>query len=192
MRMELARADAEPLTDADAFEALFTRVVRPEGPLAHELAAVGWPPPAPAARYTTQLWRAVLDVACRHAFPGLPREAALRALGERWVDAFFHTATGRLIGATLPLVGPERAVRLLPRYMMMTHSGVDVVARAEGPGRWLLEARQRLPSPHFTAGYVQGGLRRTGAAGERVEVLEHGPGGYRLRLAWDAPALRHP
>lgn len=185
MRVEWAQTEAEPQTDAGVFEALLVRVVRPEGPLAQELARVGWPPPAPAPRYATQLWRSVLEVASRHAFPALSREAALRALGQRWVEAFFETTGGRLIGATLPLMGPERAVRLLPRYIMMVRSGVDAVARAEGPGRWVLEVRERLPSPHFVSGYIEAGMQRTGATGGRVEVLEQRPDGYRLRLTWD-------
>lgn len=174
--------------DASAFEGLFVRALQPRGPFADALRAAGFDPEAPLLpRYPARAWRECVEVARHFTFPELAPEAGLRALGARFLGGFLETLTGRLIGGTLPRVGPAGLMKVLPRYLLMARAGVDVHATREDACAWRLEARDPHGLPDFLAGYLEAGLGRAGAAGGRVAVLERRPEGFTLRVAWDPP-----
>src|SRR4051812_5671199 len=100
-------AGADGLVDQTAFEGLFVRALRLEasnGAFVADLAAVGYDPRAPLAKYPAKVFHDALRVACRHEYPGMPEDKALVELGRRFIDGFFATIVGKLVSTMLPFL----------------------------------------------------------------------------------------
>lgn len=68
-------------TQGSFFEGLFIRSLKASGAFASALKECGFDPHQPRALYPIEVWNAALEVAWRHCYPTLEREAAYRELG---------------------------------------------------------------------------------------------------------------
>ena len=113
----------------------------------------------------------------------MPLPEAKRQLGTRFIEGFLQTLAGRALGVMLPMLGPERALPRVPRFMAMGAPALTGAAREEAPRSWRVEVRAPSANPDFDAGLVEAGLRRTGSA-VRATVLECGQDRYVLGVSW--------
>lgn len=174
---------AEQRTALAAFEGLFQRTLKAEGSFRQELRVAGFDMDAPKAIYPTEVWNRCIDVALRHTGRGKNREEALRALGKVLIDGFFQTIVGSVIAVGLPMLGPERVVQRLPRYITSTSLGVQMTMEKLGERRYLLRSRDAYALPELTAGVIEGGLLRTKTNVTAV-VVERSAEAYTLELRW--------
>lgn len=179
--------EAEPTISQGVLEGLFCRALRPQGAFREELRRVGFDPDALQPAYTPGTWDAALSVAARHVHPGLPREEALEQLGEAFIDGWFQTLTGRLVGVAAPVLGPDGALKWLSRLWEVGAPGTEVASWREAPGDWRFTVRHPSPQPRFDLGLVRAGLRRAGVKAT-VELLERDAEGYCARVRWPSPS----
>lgn len=174
---------AEQRTALAAFEGLFQRTLKAEGPFKQELRVAGYDMDAPKAIYPTEVWNRCIDVALRHVTPGKKREEALRELGRVLIDGFFQTIVGSVIAVGLPMLGPERVVQRLPRYITSTSLGVKMTMEKLGERRYLLRSLDAYALPELTAGLIEAGLLRTKTT-VTATVVERAPDAYALEIRW--------
>ena len=177
-------ARPEPTTKAAVFEGLFDRVLRPRGAFAAELREAGYDPQHRRAEYPTHVFHACLEVARRHAHPGLSVDAANHQLGRALAEGYLSTLVGALVSSTFPLLGPDGVLRQLHRVWARGQPDVRVVTERVGERHWrvLMEGGDVLA--HVGAGSLERGLEPTGAHGVRCEVLEAAPTRFVLRVTW--------
>lgn len=169
-----------------AFEGLFRRVLEPQGAFLEELKQVGYDPEHERASYSLQVWDAALKTAARHVHPAVPRDEALRRLGEAFLAGFFETLTGKLVSAALPLMGGDALLKQLPRGWAVAAPGTVVEARQEAPGRWELVVRHPSPQPEFDLGLLTSLMKRVRAQDASIRLVGRRPDGYTVQLRWAA------
>jgi uncharacterized protein (TIGR02265 family) len=179
-------ASDELTISQSAFEGLFRRVLNPQGAFLEELKQVGYDPAHERASYSLQVWDAALKTAARHVHPGVPREEALRRLGEAFLGGFFETLTGKLVSAALPLMGGDTLLKQLPRAWAVAAPGTVIDARQEAPGRWELVVRHPSPQPDFDVGLLTALMRRVRAQGASIQLVDPRPDGYTMQVRWTA------
>lgn len=167
-----------------SFEALLAGLGPAHLPALREaLRGLGVDPDALHERYPLSLWRRALEAAAAIALPQLPEAEAQRQLGARVVRGFSTTVVGRVFALAAPLLGPERCMGYMPRYLSAAREDLVVDARMEGPRRWTLDIRDVEPRPYFVAGSVEAVLRLAHAEAH-AELTAERPGGYTLRVTW--------
>ena len=166
-----------------AFEGLFQKTLKADGEFRRELRVAGYDMDAPKAFYPSEVWNRCIDVALRHVTPGKKREEALRALGKVLIDGFFQTIVGSVISVGLPMLGAERVVQRLPRYITSTSLGVKMTVEKMGERRYLLRSIDAYALPELTAGLIEAGLLRTKTAGTAT-VGERPPDAYAVEVRW--------
>jgi uncharacterized protein (TIGR02265 family) len=175
----------EGTTDLDVFDALFARALQPTGDFARALKEAGWDPQQRRARYPMSVWRACVLVACRHAYPELPEAEALWHLGRRFVGHYLQTVAGQLVAVGLPLLGPERGLKYLPRAVAAVQPRLKLVISKLGPRHWRLAVREPDPLPGFGAAIVHEALVVAGAREPQVTVAAHDATGWTLEARWE-------
>jgi len=169
-------------TDASVFEALFVRLLQPQGAFKEELRAAGYNPDRPEMRYPNPVLLAALDVAARHVYPQLPRESAHRKLGQRFTDRYFTTILGRITRTLVISLGVERFVMQLPKFVSLSATGVAVTVTRLGRGEFKLVYVCQSQSPDFIAGSLEGGVDNLSAFNLRAEVVRRQPAEFELRV----------
>jgi len=170
------------MTDGSVFEALFARLLQPQGAFREELRATGYDPDFPDLRYPNAVLLAALDVAARHVYPELSREQAHRKLGQRFTDRYFTTILGRITRTLVLSLGVDRFVMQIPKIVHLSATGVTVTVRKLGPGQFQLVYACEAQSPDFIAGSLEGGVDNLSAFNLRAEVVRREPDGFELRL----------
>jgi uncharacterized protein (TIGR02265 family) len=107
----------EPMVARSVLEGLFVHALQPEGAFAKELHAVGFDAGKQAPRYPQKVLVRGLDVAWQHRFPALSRNEAWQQLGKLFIEGYFQTTVGRLIGFSVPALRPTRFVSMIPTYV---------------------------------------------------------------------------
>jgi uncharacterized protein (TIGR02265 family) len=172
------------ITRGVAFEGMFVRTLQPTGAFAEALRAAGYDVSAPPrAEYPTPVWQACLEVARQHTFPTLPRAEGERRLGRRFIDGFFETLTGKMLGATLPMLGPGMVLQKLKRAWGSSQPSLELLSEELAPGSWRVTLRERGIMADFCAGLLEGLLERTRVQAQ-VAVLERSPEHCVLTARW--------
>lgn len=169
-----------------AFEGLFGRVLKPQGAFREALKRVGYDMDREVPAYPLATWDAALKVAARHAHAGVPQDEALRRLGAAFLGGFFETITGRLVSATLPMLGADTLMKKLPRPWAAAAPGTVVETRQLAPGRWEIQVRHPSPQPDFDTGMLTTLLGRVRARDVAVHFVERRPDGYTAEVRWAA------
>ncbi len=168
-------------TDNSIFEALFQRALKVDQKFAEDLRRIGYDPVRPEPKYPTVVFERALDVAHRHAFPGLsPQEADWR-LGGLLSENWFETLLGKVVAVGLPLLGAERVVATLPRRFKM---GADVGCAVEklGDRHWVVKLEDGT-RPELVAGALEAALKRTRVA-PTLRVEGRGAQGCSIVITW--------
>lgn len=136
--------------------------------------------------YPFETWVRCVAIAAEALHPGQPEAVSWRALGERMVDGYRETFTGRLMFRVLQLLGPQRLVaraeqnfRSGNNYTEVRHSDlatnvVELWVNEPGPTRYVVQ------------GAMLGTLRaaRPGDAGVRVDVVDFTAESVTFRVSW--------
>lgn len=166
-----------------AFEGLFQRALKADGRFRDELRLAGYDMERPRATYPTEVWNRCIDVALRHTQPHAKREDGLRGLGKVLIDGFFQTIVGSVIAVGLPMLGVERVVQRLPRYITSTSIGVSMTVEKVRDRAYRLRSQDAFALPELTAGLIEAGVLRTRTA-VKATVIERDPGSYALDITW--------
>jgi uncharacterized protein (TIGR02265 family) len=152
-----ATAASAAYVEGSILESLFQRALRPTGAFAEDLRKAGYDVDRPEPRYPLEVLSRTLAVACRHAYPGKTEPEALHALGLRFGAAFYETIIGKVIGATMPMLGPDRIIQSLPKRMKVGTDDPCTVERVSERS-WRIRVGPSI-IPHFAAGAVDATLR---------------------------------
>ncbi len=152
--------------------------------LEQRLSACGLPPRGtrkPGYRYAE--WKALVQTAREHLFPGVSEEEGYRRLGVRFVEAYFEGLIGKTVAALCRLVGPKRT---LARATQNFRSGNNfTVCRLTERGPNLFEFWiNAVEHPGFTAGILEGGLRVAGAKDIDVHIAGNAGDAWTFRITW--------
>lgn len=168
-----------------SLDALFRHMLKPEPALAEKLRQAGYDPDHPQATYSTETYKACLELAREHLFPGLMPDEGWRRLGRLWVEGFAQTAVGAVLAAAARVIGPERVLARLPSYMRAGREDMTMDVDALGPRVWRLVVTDPLePRPQLTAGVVDFIMGLTGVRSTTVTVESEAPGRYELCVRW--------
>lgn len=172
------------VTRGTVFEALFVRALKPSGRFAEELRAAGYDPAVPPrAEYPTQVWRRCAEVARRHTFPQLPAAEGERRLGNLFIEGFLQTLAGKMLGATLPLLGPDTLLQKLPRAWVSSQPNLTVTTARVGERHWTVTLREEGILAEHCAGLLEGILRRARVTPE-LTVVERSGSHCVLAVRW--------
>jgi|JI10StandDraft_1071094.scaffolds.fasta_scaffold42712_3 uncharacterized protein (TIGR02265 family) len=169
--------------DNALFEGLFVRALAVSGPLADELAALGYDLKRPQPRYPASVLVACLGAAHRGLAPELEEGEALRQFGTRFVEGFRQTILGRVATTALPILGPARFLQKLPGRFRSIRHDASVTVEATGAHSARLVFNDPVPLGAFFAGVVESALRLSGAASPKVEVTSSATG-YSFVATW--------
>ena len=166
------------------FESLFVRGLQVDDALAAELRAAGYDPQQMQVRYPNRVFNACVAAAHRHLYPALSVEAAHREMGHAYVRGFLKTLVGRVIGAMLPLMGPQRLLGRMPEYMRLGEAPLSASLRALGPQDYALDfEHDGNILPHMVAGIVEEALAQARTVAS-LETQVHDAKRFTLRARW--------
>lgn len=99
------------------FEGLFIKALEPKGAFREALRQKGFDVDHRLPRYPATVWVNCVDVAAGELYPKRSREAAWEVLGEHFIEGYFQTLIGRMIGSTLPFLSPRTFLMRAPRFI---------------------------------------------------------------------------
>ena len=166
--------DTQAMIQGSMFEALFERRLKPSGAFLQDLIQAGYDPSHPEVEYPEAVLINCVEVARRHAFPELPPKDGEFRVGQELSDGFLgETLAGKVMSAAMPLVGPERIIRSLPRRFKSGTDGEAPEVEQLGERHWRV-LMGRNATPFMVAGAIQAALARTGVDA-KVEVERANP-----------------
>ncbi|HVG61738.1 MAG TPA: DUF2378 family protein [Hyalangium sp.] len=172
------------VTQGSFFEGLFIRALAAEGAFADALRTVGVDVRRLQPRYPIEVWNEALEVAWKHRFSHLAREAAYRELGRQLAYGFLRTLVGKVVDVSLPLLGPERFIQRIPALSKLDAFEYRVQVEQLSERRFRVSYREDPDAkPDFMAGLFETGLRKTGVE-PVVEVTKREPTAFDVELSW--------
>ncbi len=172
---------APETTENGLFEGLFIRALDVSGPLEAELKAAGFDRQRPRPKYTSEVFRDCLEVARRHRFAELSREAGLHALGRAFFGGFRQTILGSVMTTALPLLGPRLLLTKIPGRLKRLRSDLNTELEKKSDREYVLAAQDTMDVGDFFAGALEEGLKVAGA--KQLQVTSHPrPGGWSLTV----------
>jgi uncharacterized protein (TIGR02265 family) len=136
------------------------------------------------SNYPIEVWNEALEVARKHRFAHLEREAAYRELGRQLAHGFTRTLVGKVVDVRLPLLGPARFVQRIPSLSRLASFEYQVQVEPLGERRFRVSYREDPDAkPDFMAGLFEVGLRKTGVE-PQVTVTRREPKGFDLEMRW--------
>lgn len=146
--------------------------------------AAGFDVKSPRDAYPAAVWRAVLELVRSRRYPALSEAAGMREVGRVFVRGFAASPVGWVFGASARLLGPERVVQSIPRYLHAVRRGMQVATFQLGPGHYRLDVDDVAPSPDFIAGCLEAILHPLGLS-PTAHVLARGANSYSIELRWE-------
>jgi uncharacterized protein (TIGR02265 family) len=171
-------AHHEPMVARSVLEGLFVHALQPEGAFAEELNAAGFDAATQAPRYPQTVLVRGLDVAWQHRFPTLSRDEAWRELGKLFIEGYFQTTVGRLIGFSVPALRPTRFVSMIPSYVRTGLLDMRTEVKMLGPQRAVVT----LTGGHQGCAWLLAGVLEV--CFQRMSVP------CRFEPAWEEPVAR--
>jgi uncharacterized protein (TIGR02265 family) len=173
-------------TNHSMFEALFDRRLQPDGAFAEELRQAGSDRAKAVPTYPTEVWIRCLEIARRHALPGLPAPDAYRKLGAEFTEGFLETLVGRMVGVAMPFMTPQSFMRRLAAYLRLGRNDAGLTFDLTRDERFASDAKVHNPSGvpgTFVAGIVDAALQRMKVQWT-IEIEQLSPRDYTLSLRW--------
>ena len=170
---------------AAAFEGLFERALHASGPFAQELTKLGVDLRRLQDSYPIATWHAAVALARQHAYSRLSEDEANFQLGRVFVRGFATTLVGSVIAAAVPLVGPNRFLKRMPRIINTSRigRGMEITLETVSPRDVVLHCVDPLALPYFNAGIIHEALLMCRVE-PAVSVDRRGGGGFDLRAKW--------
>ncbi len=128
-----------------------------------------------------------VDCICRRGFPALTLSDARRKLARLSVAAYRQSILGRVMFASLRIMGLERALRQAPRqFAATTNYGTRWIASL-GPGHWRFDCADELLHPETMIGNLEEVAQIVGAPNLTVAFAMRAPQHYSYDITWDTP-----
>lgn len=167
--------------DGSIFEGLFLKVLKPQGAFKERLRTAGFDVDRLEARYPEEVWGRALDITTAHAFGQEETTTAHRRIGHAMIEGYFSTILGRLTGGLMPVLGVDRTLRRVGQLWKVPQPGMEILAEAEGAGRWRVAFHDKVMTADLVAGILEAALRRADET-VRVEVVERVMGAGVVRV----------
>jgi uncharacterized protein (TIGR02265 family) len=178
------RAPRERRADGQMLRLLLVSELRASGEFANDLRRAGYDVTHVEATYSEATAVAAIDVACKHALPGVPLPQARRELGRRIGEQFLGTIVGQVVRGALRLMGPNRAVSRMPSYLSFGRNQAVAEAHMDGDQHWHVHFGDIAAElGEFTAGWIEAGLLRTGVKPTLV-VQNVSPDEFTVDIRW--------
>jgi uncharacterized protein (TIGR02265 family) len=167
-------------------EALVQRTLRSRGRLtpktvAH-LKSLGVDPEAPRD-VTKAVWEQLLVMAAEALTPGLPKERQLRVLGEALLRDWNETLAGKVLFATIRVIGVRRGLHRMTTNFRSSNSYTVATATDVGPNDVELWVSDVNGAPTYIEGLLTAAIELAG--GEQPVVMVSSTEGdsaiYRIR-----------
>jgi uncharacterized protein (TIGR02265 family) len=165
-----------------ALEAL-VRAVKIEGALHAELKDAGFDPAQIEVSYPLDLYIQCLEIARRHCFPGLTPDLADRQLGRAITSGFLNTLVGKMVAATLRVVGTGRLIDRLARNVALARPDISVEMTRTGERSRRFKIHDLRPMPELMIGSIELGLEINRVT-PVVRLLESSDLEYTLEVSW--------
>lgn len=120
------------------FDGLYVQALRPTGRFRDRLREKGFDLDKQKSSYPMSVWVDCLDVTSEELHPTLTRALAWRAIGRQFIDGYFQTLVGRMIGSMLPFLSPSRFTKRVPGFITTGLQGAKVGLTWEGEKRAIL------------------------------------------------------
>jgi uncharacterized protein (TIGR02265 family) len=125
-----------------------------------------------------------IDWACRAGFPALPLSAARQRLAYLSVAQYQRSILGRVMFASLRIMGLERALRQAPRqFAATTNYGTRWVA-VLGPRHWRFDCEDELMHPETMIGNLHAVAEIVGTQNLAVTFSRRAPRHYSYDITW--------
>lgn len=164
----------------------FLRAVRPvlDGSLKEELLALGIDTTKPLLpAYPVDVLRHALVAGARRLSPSLSQDAALVALGRRFVEGYSETLVGRALKTAIRLVGPARTLDRLARQFRTGNNYSESKVTQHAPGKALLWCNE-VSHPSYYVGLVSGALEVAGGKDVKVTLSRLDTDGAFFDIEW--------
>ena len=181
----MSTAPADSSVRGSALEALLVRMLHPTGRFAEELRAAGYDPSAPPLpEYPRAVWVACVQLSSRHLFPSLPPEEGMRMVGQCFVASYRQTLTGKLMSATLPMMGARTVMLRMPRVWADIQPGLRLQVKELSPCEWTFTFEEQGLLTDFCTGILDGVLAMVRVRNPEVMLLERAPDRCVARARW--------
>ncbi|MCY1073881.1 DUF2378 family protein [Archangium lansingense] len=136
--------------------------------------------------YPFETWVRCVAIVAESLYPGEPEEVSYRLLGERMVDGYRDTFTGRMMFRVLQLLSPRRLAARTEQNFRSGNNYTEVRQTDEGLSEVELWVNEPGPTRYIVQGAMLATLRasRPGDEGVGVDVLDFTAEGVSLRVSW--------
>jgi uncharacterized protein (TIGR02265 family) len=136
--------------------------------------------------YPFETWARCVAIVAESLYPREPEAVAYRLLGERMVEGYRDTFTGRLMFRVLQLLSPQRLVARAEQNFRSGNNYTEVRHSDVAPHVVELWVNEPGPTRYVVQGAMLETLRaaRPGDAGVRVDVLDFTAESVTFRLSW--------
>lgn len=129
---------AEVLALQSMFEGLYVQALRPTGHFKERLREKGYDLDKQKSSYPMAVWADCLDVTAEELHPTLTRAQAWQAIGRQFIDGYFQTLVGKMIGSMLPFLSASRFLKRVPGFITTGMQGAKVGLTWEGEKQAIL------------------------------------------------------
>lgn len=116
---------------------------------------------------------------------GDPSDAPDRAMGRRFLDAYFETVMGGLVRFALRMTSTDAVLLRASTHLKSGTNFIDAVAVQKGPKLVELTLSDYSTSPGFMAGIIQRLSELSGAKNVQVEYVADGAPKFRYLVRWE-------
>jgi uncharacterized protein (TIGR02265 family) len=136
--------------------------------------------------YSFDTWCSCVRLAAESLHPELPQPEAYRLLGERMAEGFRQTLMGRAQFNVLQLLGPRRVMHRAQQSFRSGNNYTEARLRELTPDMLEIWMNEPGPTRYLIQGALLVGLRASGAADPRVEVVAFTPEDVTFHATWEA------
>lgn len=167
--------ECAPVSDVLAlqsmFEGLFVRSLKPTGRFKEALKERGYDLDRQETKYPLAVWNACVELAATQFYPGLAAPHAWEKLGRQFIEGYFQTLVGKMIGATLPFLSAKVFIGRMPRFMTTGLENADVSLEWTSDRQAVLTLRNITPlSSSLMSGVAAVCFERMNVPGVKLET----------------------
>lgn len=134
--------------------------------------------------YDLKVWIPCLQYIAQQLFPGMLPEEALRQLGRQFVQGYEQTIVGKATMAVARLIGTRRGLGRMQSTFRTGNNYLETRMTERGPGHVEIWANEQMELHPYLQGILEEGLRATGAADPRVNLIGRKPEEVTLDVQW--------
>ncbi len=135
--------------------------------------------------YKVSVYLEVLDRICDWHFPNFTREMGREEAGRLTFKGFRRTIFGRVVLASLAMIGPERLIKLAPSLFKRVVDAPDCSVKQIGTHSYIFDYPNVSGTYEDKTGIFKEALEQAGAHNVRCEVKILTPRHWEFSLEWE-------